>query len=151
MLDIPKLPNQQVPLVEDKSTVADRLWYRYFVNMTKWMNRFIVPPVSTAASIASPLTPDSTTFVEYCATAQAGDLTIAADSASPSDGQYLTFRLKDDGTPRNLTWTTGTAKSYRVIGTVLPTVTVASKTVYIQCVFNAAANRWDVILVAQEV
>jgi hypothetical protein len=104
------------------------------------------------ASVTSPLAWDSSAYAQYALTALANALTINADAnAAPVDGQKMTFRLKDNGTARALTWTTGSAKSFRVIGTTLPTTTVVNKIVYVGCIYNAADSRWDVIAVGQEV
>jgi hypothetical protein len=104
------------------------------------------------ASVTSPLAWDSSAYAQYALTALANALTINADAnAAPVDGQKMTFRFKDNGTARALTWTTGSAKSFRVIGTTLPTTTVINKIVYVGCIYNAADSRWDVIAVGQEV
>lgn len=106
---------------------------------------------STAASITSPLAWNSNLYEMYIATAQAGALTINADSGSPVNGQKMLFRLLDNGTARALTWTTGSSKSFRAVGVSLPTTTVINKTLYIGCIFNSTADRWDVIAVGKEV
>lgn len=113
-------------------------------------NKRLTPRVSSTASISSPLTPNSDNFDQYCATAQAGNLTLNADSGTPTNGQTLIFRFKDDGTPRTLTWTTGVSNGYRAIGVPLPVTTVASKTLYVGCIYNSADSRWDVVGYAQE-
>jgi len=111
----------------------------------------IKPKVSSAASVTSPLAWNSTSFDEYATTALANALTINADAnASPADGQKMLFRFKDNGTARALTWTTGSTNSFRAVGITLPTTTVASKIVYIGCVYNAADSRWDAVAVSQE-
>jgi hypothetical protein len=111
----------------------------------------IKPKVNSAANITSPLIWDSTSYDEYAITALANALTINADAnASPADGQKMMFRFKDNGTARVLTWTTGSTNSFRVVGVTLPTTTVASKLVYIGCVYNAADSRWDAVAVSQE-
>jgi len=111
----------------------------------------IKPKVSSAANVTSPLAWNSTSFDEYAITALANALTISADAnASPADGQRMMFRFKDNGTARALTWTTGSTNSFRVVGVTLPTTTVASKLVYIGCIYNAADSRWDAVAVSQE-
>jgi len=111
----------------------------------------IKPKVNSAANVTSPLAWDSTSFDEYAITALANALTINADAnASPADGQRMMFRFKDNGTARALTWTTGSTNSFRVVGVTLPTTTVASKLVYIGCIYNAADSRWDAVAVSQE-
>jgi len=146
----PLIPNQTVMLVDDDSR-TQRDWFRFFVNLKTAALNFIKPPVTVSVTVTSPLTPDSNSYVLYGATALAGALTIAADVGNPTDAQMLWFRFKDDGTPRALTWTTGVSQGYREIGITLPVITVANKTVYIQCIYNANAARWDAISVAQEV
>jgi hypothetical protein len=59
----------------------------------------------------------------------------------------LTFVITDNGTSRGLTWNA----IYRVIGTTLPTATVPNKTVYIGCIYNSSAVKWDVVAVATQV
>lgn len=113
-------------------------------------NKRITARVSSTASIASPLAWNSDSFDEYAATAQAGALTINADAGTPTDGQKIIFRFKDNGTARALTWTTGTSNSFRQIGVLLPTTTIINKTVYVGCIYNAADSRWDAVAVAQE-
>ena len=106
--------------------------------------RFISRSTSVASAGAS-LSVNSDTNDEYVITAQAAALTINADSGSPLDGQQLLLRIKDNGTARTLAFTTGSSKSYRAIGITLPTTTVAGKTTYVGCRYNAADARWDVL------
>jgi len=111
----------------------------------------IKPKVSSAANVTSPLAWNSTSFDEYAITALANALTINADAnASPADGQRMLFRFKDNGTARALTWTTGATNAFRAVGVTLPTTTVASKLVYIGCIYNSADSRWDAVAVSQE-
>ncbi len=95
---------------------------------------------------ASSVTPDVSQFDLYAFTALAATLAINAPTGSPSDGQRLTFRILDNGTPRTLNWN-GT---YTAIGVTLPTTTTANKTSYIGCIYNLSATRWDVIAVATQ-
>jgi hypothetical protein len=102
----------------------------------------INPRVSSSASAAS-VTPDISAYDQYCFTALAAGLTINAPTGTPVDGNRLTFRILDNGVSRSLTWN-GT---YTVIGVTLPSATTINKTLYVGCVYNAAATRWDVISV----
>ena len=111
----------------------------------------IKPKVNSATSVTSPLAWNSTSYDEYALTALANALTISADAnTAPADGQRMMFRFKDNGTAQTLTWTTGSARAFRVVGVTLPTTTVASKLVYVGCIYNAADSRWDVVAVSQE-
>jgi hypothetical protein len=107
-------------------------------------------PRPTSITSASTITPTSDASDQYNVTALAVPATLAAPSGTPTDGQRLTIRIKDNGTARALTWTTGSSGSYRAIGVTLPTTTVISKTVYIGCIYNTADSRWDAVAVAQE-
>lgn len=111
----------------------------------------VAPRVSSTASISSPLAWNSDNYDQYAATAQAGALTINADSGTPVDGQKILFRLKDNGTARALTWTTGATNAFRAVGVTLPTTTTINKTTYVGCIYNSADSRWDAIAVTTEV
>lgn len=114
-------------------------------------NKRITSRVSSSTSWSSPLAWNSDGFDQYQATAQNGNVTISADAGTPTNGQKMIFRIKDNGTARTLTWTTGTTNSFRVVGTTLPTTTVANKTLYVGCIYNSTDSRWDVVMVTQEV
>jgi hypothetical protein len=92
------------------------------------------------------LTPSIATADIYAYTALAAGLTINAPTGTPVDGNRLMFRLLDNGTARALTWNA----TYTVIGVTLPTTTVANKTTYVGCIYNANNTRWDVIAVATQ-
>jgi hypothetical protein len=110
----------------------------------------VVTRVNSQTTIASPWAWDSTLYDQQEITALANALTINADAGTPSNGQQTVFRFTDNGTARALTWTTGTSKSFRAVGVLLPTTTIANKTLYVGCVYNSTAARWDVLAVAQE-
>ena len=101
---------------------------------------------SISAASASSVTPDISAYNQYSYTALAAGLTINAPTGSPTDGERLMFRIKDDGNSQTITWDA----IYRIIGTVLPTNTVANKTMYIGCIYNTADTKWDVIAVSRE-
>jgi hypothetical protein len=103
----------------------------------------INPRVSSAASAAS-ITPDVSAFDIYALTAQAATLTINAPTGTPLDGNKLIFRILDNGTTRTLTWNA----TYTAIGVTIPTATLANKTIYVGCIYNANNTRWDVIAAA---
>jgi hypothetical protein len=82
--------------------------------------------VNTATSIAT-LSWNSDTFDQYQLTAMAAGVTVSADSGTPSNGQKMIFRFKDNGTARSISLTTGTSKSFRAIGTTLPSISFGKK------------------------
>jgi len=106
-------------------------------------NKRITARIQTTAS-ASTITPTGDTADEYTVTALAVPATIAAPSGTPTDGQRLILRIKDNGTGRALTWTT-TSGAYRAVGITLPTTTTASKVTYVGLIYNAQDTYWDAI------
>lgn len=96
------------------------------------------------------ITPTGDSSDQYNVTALAQPATVAAPSGTPTSGQKLILRIKDNGTGRALTWTTSSG-GYRVVGVTLPTTTTANKTAYIGCIYNSDATFWDVVAVTTEV
>lgn len=96
-------------------------------------------------------TDDSTAVIDidvtdqYQLTAMANATTIST-TGTPTAGQKLVIRLKDNGTARALTWDA----VFRAIGVTLPTTTVISKTVYVGCIYNLTDTKWDAVAVSQE-
>ena len=107
------------------------------INIT---STFITPRVQTVAS-APTVTPTANDDLVVI-TAQAAALTLV-------QGQALMIRIKDDGTARGITWTSG-AGGYRAIGITLPTTTVISKTTYVGLIYNSTDSLWDAIGVTTE-
>lgn len=108
-------------------------------------NKRITSRVGTTASSSTP-TPDADAHDQYNVTALAAGATFGAPTGTPTDGQKLLIRYKDNGTARTLAFNA----IYRAIGVTLPTTTVISKTGYIQCVYNSADTKWDVLAVGVE-
>ena len=119
-------------------------------------------PVSTAQATSigtkAPLTPReqsvassatvTPTFLDDVVnvTAQAVALQLGNPTGTAVPNHGIVVRIKDNGTARLLTYDT----QYRVIGTTLPTTTVANKTIYLGIIFNAASTNWDVVSVLQQ-
>lgn len=114
-------------------------------------NKRVSPRVVSITS-ASTITPDGDGCDQYDVTALAtgvGGSTIAAPSGTPTDGQKLIIRIKDNGTAATLAWAT-TAGAYRAVGVVLPTATVVSSVFYAGCLWNAQDGYWDVVTTVQQ-
>lgn len=105
--------------------------------------------VAESTTTASPFNWNSDTHNTIVFTALANDLTINADSGSPTTGKKVIFRIKDNGTARALTWSSGT-KGFRAIGVTLPSTTTVNKTIYIGAVYNNTDTFWDVTAVATQ-
>ncbi len=101
--------------------------------------------VSTTTSSSTP-TPNADTDDEYTVTALAASATFGAPTGTPTEGQMILIRIKDNGTAQSLSWNA----IYHPIGITLPTTTVISKLLYVGCVYNNTSTQWDVIAVAQE-
>lgn len=102
-------------------------------------NKRITKRIGTTASSATP-TPDGDANDQYNVTALAAGATFGAPTGTPTDGQELLIRVKDNGTARTLAWNA----IYRA-GTdfALPATTVISKTIYVHFTYNAADTKWD--------
>lgn len=111
-------------------------------------NKRITQRVNSITDAAT-ITPTGDLSDQYNVTALAQPATIAAPSGTPTSGQKLILRLKDNGSARSLTWTTSSG-AYRAVGVTLPTTTTASKTTYVGCIYNSDATFWDVVAVTTE-
>jgi len=104
-------------------------------------NKRITQRVNTISSSSTP-TPTSDISDMFTVTALAEAATFAAPTGTPTDGQSLLLRIKDNGTARTLGWN----EIYRAGSDfALPTTTVISKTIYLQLVYNAADSKWDAV------
>lgn len=111
-------------------------------------NKRVTPRVGTTATGAT-ITPDVSAADQYTVTALSSAANFAAPTGSPTNGQKLIIRIKDNGTARALTWT-ASSNGYRAIGVALPTTTVSGKTIYVGCIYNATDLFWDVVAVQQQ-
>ena len=93
------------------------------------------------------LIPNIDLYKQEIVTDLATALTIAAPTGTPSTGMKLVIRLTDNGTDRALTWNV----IYRAIGITLPTTTTANKILYVGCIYNESASKWDVVAIKEEV
>lgn len=109
-------------------------------------NKRIDPRTSTATSTAT-LTPNISSFDQYNLTAQAVSLVIAAPTGTPVDGNRLTIRITDNGTPQSISWDA----AFRAIALPLPSTTIANKILYVGCIYNSDDVEWDIVAVSQEV
>lgn len=104
-------------------------------------NKRITPRITTVASTAT-LTPDADTQDITAITAQAGALSIAAPIGTPTNGQSLIIRVKDNGVVRTIAWNA----IYSAFTSIdLRTSTVASKTLLFQFVYNSTDSVWELL------
>ncbi len=108
-------------------------------------NKRISKRVTSVTTSSSP-TPDANSCDIYELTALAAGATFGAPTGTPTNGQGLIIRIKDNGSARSLSWNA----IYRTIGVELPTTTVANKTTYVGLMYNQGANKWDAVAVSQQ-
>lgn len=112
-------------------------------------NKRVTPRV-VSVSAPNPFAWNSDNSDRISITGLATSLTMPADTGSPTDMQPMLFKIVDSGVQQTITWVTDQTKSFRAMGVTLPTNTAAGKTLYIGCVYNAVASRWDVISINQQ-
>lgn len=104
-------------------------------------NKRVTPRIGTEASSATS-TPTADSIDQWNVTALAAADAIAAPTGTPTDGQKLILRIKDNGTARALTWNA----IYRASSDFpLPSTTVISKTMYLGFIYNSADTKWDFV------
>jgi len=108
-------------------------------------NKSITKRCYSEASSAAPM-PYIDLYDVYILTALAIAATFSAPNGTPTQGQTLLIRIKDNGTARALAWNA----IYRIIGTILPTTTVISKTLYVGFIYNSSDTKWDCLAIGQE-
>jgi hypothetical protein len=104
-------------------------------------NKRITKRITTVADSATP-TPDSDLSDVYTVTALAQTAVFGAPTGTPTNGQGLIIRVKDNGTARAISFNA----SYRFSTDLpAPTTTVLSKTFYLGFIWNSADSKWDCI------
>lgn len=103
-------------------------------------NKRITRRVTTIASSATP-TPDSDASDMFTVSAQAAGAVFAAPTGTPTEGQGLIIRIKDNGGAQTL----GFNAIYRAGDISLPTTTVAGKFIYLGFIYNFASTTWDLV------
>jgi hypothetical protein len=104
-------------------------------------NKRITKRVASTASSATP-TPNADTTDIYILTALAEAAEFGAPTGTPTHGQTLIIRIKDNSTIRALTWNA----IYRASSDLaLPTTTVDDKTMYLGFIYNDTDSKWDLV------
>jgi len=115
------------------------------VNTVTLTNKRITARLQSVTS-ATTVTPSADSDDVVIVTGQAVALTLAAPSGTPTQGQKIVVRLKDNGTAQTITFNA----IYRSIGIVMPTTTVSSKTMYLGFIYNLTDSKWDCVALANE-
>jgi hypothetical protein len=110
-------------------------------------NKRITPRVTSIVSSATPtVNTDNTDFVTITALAVAVTSMTTNLSGTPTDGQMLRYRIKDDGTARAITW----GASFVARGVTPPTTTTAGKVTNVGFNWNTATSTWDCVASSTE-
>ncbi|HKO43317.1 MAG TPA: hypothetical protein VJU84_08505 [Pyrinomonadaceae bacterium] len=106
-------------------------------------NKRVTVRVTSITSNAT-WSPSADTDDMYIVTAQAAAVTtINNPSGTPTVGQKLVIRVKDDGTARALTWSGSQWRASTDLA--LPTTTTLGKTMYLGFIWNGVDSKWDLI------
>jgi hypothetical protein len=104
-------------------------------------NKRVTERVTTVSDSATP-TPNSDTDDMYIITGLTQTATFGAPTGTPTQGQKIMVRVKDNGTARTLAWNA----IYRASSDLsLPTVTVAGNTMYLGFIYNSTDSKWDLL------
>lgn len=125
--------------VDNTSNTTERAAARTLTNAR------ITKRIGTTTTSSS-LTIDSNSYDQYNLTAQSGVITVNAPTGTPTDAQQLMIRIKCPTTIGAITWNA----AFRALGVTNPTTTVAGKTTYVGCMWNAADSVWDVLATGQQ-
>ena len=117
-----------------------------WASLNYWVSLGYVTRRVVSTTSTSTLTINSDSYDMAKLTAQAAALTIAAPTGTPTEGQELMIRIKDNGTARALTWNA----AFVVEGVTLPTTTVVSKWHRIGCMWCSTTSKWKVVAINVE-
>lgn len=110
-------------------------------------NKRITPRATTITSSATPtINTDNCDAVTI--TAQAADITSMTTnlSGTPNNFDKLIIRIKDDSTPRAITW----GASFVSEGATLPTTTTASKVTTVGLIYDSVKAAWGCVAAVTE-
>jgi hypothetical protein len=113
-------------------------------------NKRINPRIVTAASYTTDTGTalDVSTCDEFDVTAQAGALKLNNPGGTPVNGQKLIVRIKDNGSPRALTYDTQFRASSDL---ALPTTTVLGKVLYMGFIWDSTDSKWTLLAVLNNI
>lgn len=103
-------------------------------------NKRITPRVLTAGSNTLSINSDS--YDEVQRLSANGSITINNPTGTPTEGQPLVIRIRDNNTSRSISF----GSNFRAIGSALPTNTTANKLIYIGCLWNSGDGKWDTFI-----
>jgi hypothetical protein len=110
-------------------------------------NKRTPPRVTTITSSATPtVNTDNCDMVTITALAEAATSMTSGLTGTPSNGEMLLYRIKDNGTARAITW----GASIVAMGAALPTTTDLSKVLHVLFVWDSVTSKCGCISTAYE-
>jgi hypothetical protein len=110
-------------------------------------NKRVTPRVTSISSSATPtINTDNCDFVDITALAVAITSMTTNLSGTPTNGDMLKIRFKDNGTARSITW----GASFEACGVALPTTTVVSKRLTVGFIYDTTTSKWGCVASVQE-
>lgn len=110
-------------------------------------NKRITKRIGTTASSTTP-TPDADLYDQYNITALAAGATFGAPTGTPTHGQSLVIRIKDNGTARSLAFNAIYRFSTEMTA---PTTTIINKTLYLGFIYNTTDTKWDCVAILNNI
>ncbi|HTA62776.1 MAG TPA: hypothetical protein VK835_09985 [Bacteroidia bacterium] len=112
-------------------------------NLTAGTASISIYPVVGTVTTASVITINTDNYTMYTVTSLSTATTFTTPTGTPKAGQSLIIRIKDNGTARALSFSTGT-NGFRFSGDApAPSTTTISKTMYLGFRWNEADSKWD--------
>ena len=116
-------------------------------NTATFTNKRITPRVTTEASSATPtINTDNTDLHSITALAVAITSMTTNLSGTPTNGQKLIIRFKDNATGRAITW----GASFEAKGVDLPITTTASKVLTVGFLYDTVTSKWGCVASVEE-
>lgn len=106
-------------------------------------NKTIQQRTYTVTAFGSTLAPAADTYDMFVATAQTGAVIFDTPTGTPFNGQKILICVIASST----TSLSFNAAGYRAIGVTLPTSLIGGNTLYIGCIYNSTAAKWDAVAV----
>lgn len=113
--------------------------FRIGYDKNVYFNEIAYLTTNSITSSSTPAPVGSAALNQFYVTALAANATFSAPSGTPTEGNRILIRIKDNGTARTLGWNSIYISSG---SNILPTTTVAGKTHFVGFVYDAATSKW---------
>ena len=121
------------------SQYTDNVTGSVYVYTTSGWKSLLNPTIQTVTSAATITATSTNDLVNV--TALAVGTTIANPTGTFVNGQIVSYRIKDNATPRTIAYDT----KFKAFGSALPTTTVASKITLLSAMYNSVADTFETV------